>query len=290
MSNDSAALYDHSPSRPRVLGWLAAIVLVGSVMTLSASASTNDDSSTATAAVDDPTVLAFDLPESSETSGSGDANFFDGKTQEARYLIDTGPLRIRDQFPLGIGFLGLDPVSAIVLDRGTWQVDAITTVTNTWAQSDIVEEALSARTSRQPFGRAELDALDAQDPAPGIYLLDAEMVRTAIAVRRGIGHGIQLELLIPLIDFSGGFLDSSVEGFHDAFGFEQAGRLGVERDGFLAAVRGASGSIFIDQDPGTRVGDIVVGAKFQLRQPNERRKYHLALETVAGYPRATKTA
>lgn len=38
-----------------------------------------------------------------------------------RHLADTGPLRIRDQFLLGMGFLGFDP--------GRWQVDVIATVT-----------------------------------------------------------------------------------------------------------------------------------------------------------------
>ena len=49
-----------------------------------------------------------------------------------RYLIDTGPLRIRDQFLLGMGFLGLDPVSADIVEKGKWQLDFIETVTNTW--------------------------------------------------------------------------------------------------------------------------------------------------------------
>lgn len=233
------------------------------------------------------------MPLLTKDGGSEDGGSEDGSAENlasddmpkaTRYLIDTGPLRIRDQFPLSIGYLGLDPVSAVVLDRGKWQVDAILTVTNTWAQSDVVEEFLLERTSRQPFGRTDLDALDAADPGPGIYLLDAEMIRTAIAVRRGIGRGVQLELLVPLINFSGGFLDSTVEGFHDTFSFSQAGRQGVARDGFLAGVQGTGGSLFIDEDPGTQIGDIVLGAKFQLREPNGKRRYHLALETVAELP------
>ncbi len=45
----------------------------------------------------------------------------------SRYLIDTGPLRIRDQFLLGMGFLGLDPVSADIVEPGGWQLDLIET-------------------------------------------------------------------------------------------------------------------------------------------------------------------
>ena len=56
-----------------------------------------------------------------------------GMSQVSSYLIDTGPLRIRDQFFLGMGFLAFDPVSADVLDKGEWQIDLIGTVTNDFA-------------------------------------------------------------------------------------------------------------------------------------------------------------
>ena len=59
---------------------------------------------------------------------------------------------------------------------------------------------------------------------------------------------------------------------------------------FFASVQGASDSLFMDEDPGTTVGDIVIGAKFQLRKPNRSRHYHLALETVAELPTGDEDA
>jgi len=73
-----------------------------------------------------------------ETSPAVSADETESETQSdtVRYLIDTGPLRIRDQFQFGMGFLAFDPVSAVVLQKGEWQVDVISTLTNAWAQSD----------------------------------------------------------------------------------------------------------------------------------------------------------
>ncbi|MEM7048038.1 MAG: DUF3187 family protein [Acidobacteriota bacterium] len=200
------------------------------------------------------------------------------------YLIDTGPLRIRDQFPLSMGYLAFDPVSAVVLDRGEWQIDVVTTLTNTWAQSDVVEGFLEDRDGRLPLTRADLTRLDGLDPNQGLVFVDAELVRSALAVRRGFGDGVQLELVLPVLNYSGGFLDSTIEGFHDSFSFSQAGRLGVERDDFRAFVSHPGGTYELDGDPGARFGDLVVGAKFRLFEPNGERRYHLALETVLELP------
>lgn len=201
-----------------------------------------------------------------------------------RFFVDTGPMRIRDQFALSMGYLGLDPVGATVLEASEWEVDIVTTISNTWAQSDIVEEALLERTRRQPFGFNELDALAREEPGGGLYFVDTEVNRTALAFRRGIGGGVQLELVLPVIDFRGGFFDGVIEGFHDTFGFGQAGREGVQRNQFQALLRGKSGALYLEEAPGARIGDIVLGAKFRLREPGAERGYRLAVETVVELP------
>ena len=150
-----------------------------------------------------------------------------------RYLIDSGPLRIRDQFLLGMGFLGLDPVSADIVEPGKWQVDLIETVTNTWALSEVVESALEDRAERGPVTLAQFRTLESDQPDGGVFLVDGELYRTAVAVRRGVGKGVQLELVLPILSFQGGVFDSLVEDFHKAFGFGQVGRKGAPKDSLL---------------------------------------------------------
>ncbi len=204
--------------------------------------------------------------------------------QSGRYLADTGPLRIRDQFLLGIGFLAFDPVSADIVEKGKWQVDLILTVSNDFAHSDVIDEFLAERTQRGPLTLAQLRGIEAEDPGGGVFLIDGEHYRTAIAVRRGVGRNLQVELVIPIISFQGGVLDSSIESFHDAFSLAQAGRLGVPKNAFEVYVRSAEGELFVDEDPGVALGDIVVGTKFGLWRESKPRSIEAAGEVLVKLP------
>lgn len=206
-----------------------------------------------------------------------------GTAEVSPYLLDTGPLRIRDQFFLGMGFLAFDPVSADVLQVGEWQIDLIETATNNFARSGAVGDVLEKRDRREALTLDQLRSIDPAAGDSGIYFVDGELYRTAVALRRGIGKGVQLEVVVPVLSFGGGVVDSLVEGFHRAFGFGQAGRLGVPKDSFLVYARSREGELFIDRDPGLILGDLVLGAKFRLRDSADRR-LRLALETLVKLP------
>lgn len=201
-----------------------------------------------------------------------------------RYLIDTGPLRIRDQFLPGLGYLGFDPVAADILDLGEWQVDLVVTSSNTFAHSAEIERALEAKPDRSGLGLAELRAIQPEDSGGGLFYLDGEHTRWAVAARRGIGHGVQVEVVIPVIQIGGGFLDSTIEGFHDTFSLGQAGRLGVPRDELGAYVRTGEREVYLDRAPGTALGDIVIGVRYDLRRSHPTLGLELALEGLAKLP------
>ena len=259
----------------------ASIVLAASDAPLSASELTTITTASEVATVEAPQPAASPSEADSTATAAEAAPVFTGRT---RYLVDTGPLRVRDQFPLSAGFLAFDPVGAVVLKQGEWQLDLITTVTNTFAVSDVLEKRLNERESRGTLSAAHLREFDEQDGDYGNFVVDGELVRTAFAVRRGVGRKVQLELMVPFLNYSGGFLDSTIEGFHDTFGFDEAGRKGVPRDTFLALVNSRSGSLEITDDPGLVLGDVVVGAKVQIREPNGTRRYHLALDSMVKLP------
>lgn len=201
-----------------------------------------------------------------------------------RYLIDTGPLRVRDQFLPGLGYLGFDPVSADILDPGEWQLDFVVTASNTFAHSNEIERALDASPNRSGLGLAELRAIQPDHAGHGLFYLDGEHTRWAVAARRGIGHGLQVELVVPVIQIGGGFLDSTIEGFHDTFSFGQAGRLGVPRDRFGAYVRTADHEVHLDRSPGTALGDVVLGVRYDLRRGRPSSGLELALEGLTKLP------
>jgi hypothetical protein len=198
--------------------------------------------------------------------------------QPSRYLIDSGPLRIRDQFLPSIGFLSFDPLPADVLEKDHWQLDLVVTVANDFAHSEAVEQFLAGRSSRQPLTLDELRSIEPAEGSAGIYHLDGEHYRTAIAIRRGVGRGLQMGVLIPFISYQGGVLDGAVEDFHDGFSLSQAGRLGVARNAFTAYVRSGEREVFIQGDPSSSLSDIVLTAKGRLLGARQGTRTRLALQ------------
>lgn len=197
--------------------------------------------------------------------------------QEGLGFLDTGPLRIREQFLLSQGFLAFDPVSADVLAKGQWQIDAVFSATNTWSLSASVEEFLDAREQAAPLTVEQLRSIEPFDGQDGIYFSDGELYRTSVAVRVGLGKGIQLGLTVPVINFQGGFGDELIEEFHDSTGFGQAGRLGVPQDNYQVYLRDPEGNEIIrNQDPGTGIGDVTLSLKGRVPIPEGR--WRLSLE------------
>lgn len=188
---------------------------------------------------------------------------------EGLAFLDTGPLRIRDQLLIGMEFLSFEPESADVLEQGQWQVDIVQSATNTWVRSSSVERFLEDRDERAPLTLEELRSIDPEGTDRGLYHVDGELHRTSLAVRRGIGRGLQVSVTIPALDLAGGFADSTIEGFHDTFGFGQAGRRGTFRDDYLVYVRDAEGNeVYRPEAPGFGLSDVSLGIKARLRAPS----------------------
>jgi hypothetical protein len=191
---------------------------------------------------------------------------------EGLTFLDTGPLRIRDQLLIGMAFLSVEPESADVLGRGEWQIDLVQSVTNTWVHSDSAERFLEARDERAPLTLEELRSIEPDGSDRGLYHVDGELYRTSLAVRRGIGRGVQLSVTVPVLGLEGGFGDGTIESFHDTFGFGQAGRKGTFRDDYLVYVRDAEGNELYRPDaPGFGLSDVSLGVKARLRAPSQWR-------------------
>lgn len=202
--------------------------------------------------------------------------------QEGLGFLDTGPLRIREQFLLGSAFLAFEPTSADVLGAGQWQVDLTNSGTNTWVMSGSVEEVLNARDDRAPLTLEELRAIE-PDGGEGLYFADGELYRSSVSIRRGLGKGLQLSVMIPVLNFQGGFADSLIEGFHDDTGFEQAGRTGMPRDSYTVYVRDPEGNeVFRNADPGPGLGDLALSLKGRI--PVEDPSWRMSVEGTVKLP------
>lgn len=139
-----------------------------------------------------------------------------------------GPLRARDLTPFG--YLRLDMRPGIVgnLEPGDWAVETELAYQNTWALSLEVERYLDALPSRRELGAEEWAAIQA---LPGEnYLLDMELAQLDVTLHRQLTRRLAAYVIVSGTAYGGGFLDSTIEGFHDAFGFSTFGRTGASRN------------------------------------------------------------
>jgi len=133
-------------------------------------------------------------------------------------------------------------------------------LSNSFSASKAVENVLDER-QRQPFSEVDFRAIAALDPDSGDFYLDAQVVRTALRLHRGVGHGFEIGVMVPLIQASGGFTDGVVEAFHELFSFDQEGRKGTLRDGYDLFLLGHGQDSIVTEAPGTELGDVVLSAK-----------------------------
>ncbi|MGH8238171.1 MAG: DUF3187 family protein, partial [Steroidobacteraceae bacterium] len=100
---------------------------------------------------------------------------------------------------------------------------------NTWALSPEVERYLGTLEGRRKIGPAELDAIRA---LPGEnYLADLELALLDVTVQYKFSSQWDAYVVLSGVHYGGGFLDSSIESFHDTFGFSDFGRPAVVRNG-----------------------------------------------------------
>ena len=141
-----------------------------------------------------------------------------------------GLLRSRDLSPFGGLRLDMRPAHAVSIEPGSWVVETELGYQNTWALSPEVEKYLI---SQEPNGRRRLGPADMQAivDLPGEnYLLDLEVGTLDLALHYKVADNWALYGIISAISYQDGFLDSTIEKFHDTFGFSTFGRPAVARN------------------------------------------------------------
>jgi len=141
-----------------------------------------------------------------------------------------GMLRSRDLTPFGFLRLDMRPAHAVSIEPHTFAFEAELGYQNTWALSRNVEKYLTSleATGRREIGPAEIDAIR---NLPGEnYLLDLESATLDMAVHYKISSQWAAYAIVTAVSYQGGFLDWSIEKFHDALGFSTFGRPAVARN------------------------------------------------------------
>lgn len=139
-----------------------------------------------------------------------------------------GLLRERDLTPFGFLRLDMRPAHAVWAPLGSWGVEILLGYQNTWAMSANVQEYLKSLPGRRRLGPADVAAIRA---LPGeAYLVDVELGLIDVVLHRKLADHWSVNAIFSAVNYSGGFLDGAIEGFHKTFGFDSYGRPAVERN------------------------------------------------------------
>lgn len=190
-----------------------------------------------------------------------------------------GLMRVRDMTPFGIQRLDLLPAHAVPATEGTWAFETNLTYQNTYVLSENVEEYLETRgEGRKPLTGEDLDAI--LSLGEDAYLVDGELGLVDLTIHHRFSSHWGGYLTIPYFYFDGGFLDSSIEGFHEGVGFSSAGRDLVPRNRFQLAANINGATIRTLEAPsGGELGDPVLGARYSLK--SHQQKWNLVFEAAA---------
>jgi len=150
---------------------------------------------------------------------------FPAAADETEYL---GLLRARDLTTFGFLRLDMRPAHAVHSPPGTWAIEGELAQQNTWALSEGARDYLDTLPGRRRLGPDEVAAIQA---LPGEnFLFDMELAQLDVTLHYKFTRRWGGYLVLSGVNYSGGFLDGAIEGFHDAFGFDDNGRPAVRRD------------------------------------------------------------
>ena len=181
-----------------------------------------------------------------------------------------GLLRSRDLTPFGLLRLDMRPAHAVSTEPGSWALETEFGYQNSWAMSPEVEHYLVGLepSGRRALGQTELEAIRA---LPGEnYLIDVEVASLDVAVHYKFSDHIAGYAIASGVSYSGGFLDGTIEKFHDTFGFDTFGRPAAARNdiNFIYDLKSRSiaqlgssptSSGFLDPTLGVRFSGLTLG-------------------------------
>ncbi len=172
-----------------------------------------------------------------------------------------GPLRTRDMTPFNLLRLEMLPAPVDTRPPGSWGFEADLSWANTFVMSGNVRDYLAAHhPPRSALTQEDVDAIFRM--GQDAYYVDGEFGLLDLTADYVFAPRSSIYLTVPLYDFTGGFLDSSIEAFHRAFGLDQQGRDLVARDRFQSVVAiGGLHAAYLEAPARGGLGDPVLGLR-----------------------------
>lgn len=194
-----------------------------------------------------------------------------------------GLMRERDLTPFGFMRLDMRPAHAVSTEPGSWTVETDAAFQNTWALSPGVEKYLLGleSTGRRELGPEDVQAI--RDLPGENYLVDLEAAVYDVTVHYKFTASWSGYLVASGVSFHGGFMDGTIEKFHDTFGFSSFGRPALARNRMNTIMR-LKGSSYESLDAGSQGGflDPVFGVRYS--SPLHLRGWNYSVEGAVKLP------
>jgi hypothetical protein len=108
-----------------------------------------------------------------------------------------------------------------------------------------------------PFRADEAARIHRDFPEETAWFVDAEVLRSALSGRVGLGSSLSLAVEVPWVSHHAFSADGAIAAFHRAFGLGQAGRTDLPRGRFVVMLQASQGALrFDDTMPETGIGDV----------------------------------
>ncbi len=184
------------------------------------------------------------------------------------------PFALRSQFPLHLLFLEPTPRSARLLARGERRIALRATYENTHAASDALVDLMRADDFATYDGvvtRPLLEAVAAGSPGGTAYFVDGETARVVFDIAYSPAERLEVDVEIPFLIHTGGFLDSIIDEYHETFGLPDGGRPGFQVDRSVSGFVTGTTSVYVEGDRGgARPGDVVLTGRASLLRGGPR--------------------
>lgn len=193
-----------------------------------------------------------------------------GWTQEepqTRQPVHYGLLRMRDLTPFGFLRLDMRPATAAPIPPRGWRAEMDLGYQNTWALSPNVQQYLESLPGRRRLGPAEIQAIR---NLPGeAYLVDLELGLVDVTLNYQFDRHWGVYGVFSAVHYGGGFLDGTIENFHNAFGLGSFGRPALERNDVNVILDLKKTSLIQPQLPENGILDPTFGVRYNTAADGE---------------------
>ncbi len=116
------------------------------------------------------------------------------------------------------------------------------------------------------------------------FEMDGENWRSAAGVRIGLDYGFEIDVEIPIGHTTGGFLDSFIVNWHDAFGFPNRGRDTFPKNQYITRARFRGQTAFDVAESDIELMDVPIELAWRFWEPTKDLPLRAAVRTAIELP------